>query len=125
AARRGAGAQAGGDRRSRRAARIGARAVSSQAGLRLPEHVAAAASRSLHSGGVGEVRRAGPAHQRGGREADQRRAGGAGRLDDDAQAGASGCVMIDLYYWPTSNGRKITIMLHEVELPYNIIPVNL
>jgi GST-like protein len=32
--------------------------------------------------------------------------------------------MIDLYYWPTSNGRKITIMLQEVELPYNIIPVN-
>ena len=32
--------------------------------------------------------------------------------------------MIDLYYWPTSNGRKITIMLHEVELPYRIIPVN-
>ena len=32
--------------------------------------------------------------------------------------------MIDLYYWPTSNGRKITIMLHEVELPYTIIPVN-
>ena len=32
--------------------------------------------------------------------------------------------MIDLYYWPTSNGRKITIMLHEVDLPYNIIPVN-
>ncbi len=27
--------------------------------------------------------------------------------------------MIDLHYWPTSNGRKITIMLHEVELPYN------
>ena len=32
--------------------------------------------------------------------------------------------MLDLYYWPTSNGRKITIMLHEVELPYNIVPVN-
>ena len=32
--------------------------------------------------------------------------------------------MIDLYYWPTSNGRKITIMLQEVALPYNIIPVN-
>ena len=32
--------------------------------------------------------------------------------------------MLDLYYWPTSNGRKITIMLHEVELPYTIIPVN-
>ncbi len=32
--------------------------------------------------------------------------------------------MIDLHYWPTSNGRKITIMLHEVELPYKIVPVN-
>ena len=32
--------------------------------------------------------------------------------------------MIDLYYWPTSNGRKITIMLHEVALPYTVIPVN-
>ena len=32
--------------------------------------------------------------------------------------------MIDLHYWPTSNGRKITIMLHEVELPHTIIPVN-
>ena len=32
--------------------------------------------------------------------------------------------MIDLYYWPTSNGRKITIMLHEVELPYTVVPVN-
>jgi GST-like protein len=32
--------------------------------------------------------------------------------------------MIDLYYWPTANGRKITIMLHEAELPYRIIPVN-
>jgi GST-like protein len=32
--------------------------------------------------------------------------------------------MIDLYYWPTSNGRKITIMLHEVDLPYRVIPVN-
>jgi GST-like protein len=32
--------------------------------------------------------------------------------------------MIDVYYWPTSNGRKITIMLEEAGLPYNIIPVN-
>ena len=32
--------------------------------------------------------------------------------------------MIDLYYWPTSNGRKITIMLHEVALPHTITPVN-
>jgi GST-like protein len=33
--------------------------------------------------------------------------------------------MIDLYYWPTSNGRKITIALEEMELPYNIIPVSM
>ncbi|MEO6624889.1 MAG: glutathione S-transferase N-terminal domain-containing protein [Burkholderiaceae bacterium] len=33
--------------------------------------------------------------------------------------------MIDLYYWPTSNGRKMTIALEEMELPYNIIPVNM
>ena len=32
---------------------------------------------------------------------------------------------IDLYYWPTPNGWKITIMLEEVGLPYNIIPVNI
>lgn len=32
--------------------------------------------------------------------------------------------MIDLYYSPTSNGRKISIMLHEVDLPYNVIPIN-
>ena len=28
--------------------------------------------------------------------------------------------MIDLYYWNTSNGRKITIMLEEVGLPYKV-----
>ena len=33
--------------------------------------------------------------------------------------------MIDLYYAPTPNGWKITIMLEEIKLPYNIIPVNL
>ena len=32
---------------------------------------------------------------------------------------------IDLYYWPTPNGRKITILLEEVELPYNVIPVDI
>jgi GST-like protein len=32
--------------------------------------------------------------------------------------------MIDVYYWPTINGRKITIMLEEVGLAYNIIPVD-
>jgi GSH-dependent disulfide-bond oxidoreductase len=32
---------------------------------------------------------------------------------------------IDLYYWPTPNGWKITIMLEECALPYNIIAVNI
>ncbi len=33
--------------------------------------------------------------------------------------------MIDIYYWPTPNGNKITIFLEEVGIPYNIIPVNI
>lgn len=32
---------------------------------------------------------------------------------------------IDLYYWPTPNGHKITIMLEECGLPYTIKPVNI
>lgn len=33
--------------------------------------------------------------------------------------------MIDLYYWPTPNGHKITLFLEEVSLPYRLIPVNI
>jgi GSH-dependent disulfide-bond oxidoreductase len=33
--------------------------------------------------------------------------------------------MIDLYYWPTPNGHKITLFLEETGMPYNIIPVNI
>src|SRR5579862_7905039 len=33
--------------------------------------------------------------------------------------------MIDLYFWPTGNGRKITITLEECGLPYNLIPANI
>ncbi len=33
--------------------------------------------------------------------------------------------MIDLHYWSTPNGWKITIMLEECGLPYKIIPVNI
>lgn len=33
--------------------------------------------------------------------------------------------MIDLYYWPTPNGHKITIFLEEAGLPYRIVPVNI
>jgi GST-like protein len=33
--------------------------------------------------------------------------------------------VIDVYFWPTGNGKKITIMLEECALPYNVIPVNI
>jgi GSH-dependent disulfide-bond oxidoreductase len=33
--------------------------------------------------------------------------------------------MIDLYYWPTPNGHKITMFLEEAKLPYQIKPVNI
>jgi GSH-dependent disulfide-bond oxidoreductase len=33
--------------------------------------------------------------------------------------------MIDLYTWTTPNGRKISIMLEEIGLPYEVHPVNL
>lgn len=33
--------------------------------------------------------------------------------------------MIDLHYWPTHNGKKVTILLEELGVPYRIIPVNL
>jgi GSH-dependent disulfide-bond oxidoreductase len=33
--------------------------------------------------------------------------------------------MIDLYYWTTPNGHKITIFLEETAQPYRIIPVNI
>ena len=33
--------------------------------------------------------------------------------------------MIELYYWPTPNGHKITIFLEEVGLDYRIVPVNI
>ena len=33
--------------------------------------------------------------------------------------------MIELYYWTTPNGHKITMFLEEVALPYTIVPVNI
>jgi glutathione S-transferase len=32
---------------------------------------------------------------------------------------------IDVYFWPTPNGRKITIALEEMGLSYRIVPVNI
>jgi GST-like protein len=33
--------------------------------------------------------------------------------------------MIRLYYWPTPNGHKASIMLEEVALPYTTVPINI
>ncbi len=33
--------------------------------------------------------------------------------------------MIDLYYWTTPNGHKVTIFLEETGTPYKIIPINI
>ena len=33
--------------------------------------------------------------------------------------------MIDLHYWPTPNGWKISIMLEECDAPYRMVPVNI
>ena len=33
--------------------------------------------------------------------------------------------MIELYYWPTPNGQKISVMLEEVGLDYEVRPVNI
>jgi GSH-dependent disulfide-bond oxidoreductase len=33
--------------------------------------------------------------------------------------------MIELYYWTTPNGHKITMFLEEAALPYTIVPINI
>ena len=33
--------------------------------------------------------------------------------------------MYDLYTWPTPNGRKVSILLEELEVDYNIIPIDI
>ncbi len=33
--------------------------------------------------------------------------------------------MLDLYYWNTPNGQKITIALEEMQLPYRIFPIDI
>ncbi|MEZ5937022.1 MAG: glutathione S-transferase N-terminal domain-containing protein [Hyphomonadaceae bacterium] len=32
---------------------------------------------------------------------------------------------IELYYWPTPNGKKVSVALEEMELPYTVVPVNI
>jgi GST-like protein len=33
--------------------------------------------------------------------------------------------MIDIHYWPTPNGKKVTILLEECGLPYRAVPCNI
>lgn len=33
--------------------------------------------------------------------------------------------MIDLYFWPTPNGKKISVALEELGLPYRVVPVDI
>ena len=33
--------------------------------------------------------------------------------------------MIDVHYWPTPNGKKVTILLEELGLPYRLVPVHI
>jgi GST-like protein len=33
--------------------------------------------------------------------------------------------MYDIHYWPTPNGKKVTILLEELGAPYTIVPVNI
>lgn len=33
--------------------------------------------------------------------------------------------MIDLHYWPTPNGKKVTILLEECGMPYNVVQCNI
>jgi GSH-dependent disulfide-bond oxidoreductase len=33
--------------------------------------------------------------------------------------------MLDLHFWPTPNGKKVTVLLEELGLDYNIVPCNI
>src|SRR5579862_6279794 len=51
-----------------------------------------------------------------------------GKLFSDigkGKAGTGAAKMIDLYYWPTPNGHKITIFLEETGLEYRVVPINI
>ena len=48
----------------------------------------------------------------------------AGKAKGRAAKGAA-AKSIELWYWPTPNGFKISIMLEECRLPYTMIPVNI
>src|SRR5262245_44240042 len=60
-----------------------------------------------------------------GRKLMSRNARTSARESRRAHSGRTAKRPIELYYWPTPNGWKISIMLEECGLPYNIIPVNI
>ena len=33
--------------------------------------------------------------------------------------------MLDLHFWPTPNGKKVSILLEELGLDYNLVPCNI
>jgi GST-like protein len=47
------------------------------------------------------------------------------RADSAATPTAESDTMIELHYWPTPNGHKITMFLEEAGLAYEIVPVNI
>src|SRR5688500_17301857 len=44
---------------------------------------------------------------------------------DEAPSEKHGGSMLDLYTWRTPNGRKVPILLHELELPYQLHLIDL
>ena len=44
---------------------------------------------------------------------------------DKEATSAGDSVPIDLYFWPTPNGYKVTILLEELGWKYNVIPVHI
>ncbi len=79
-----------------------------------------ARKKSKSAGGTLRPRKAAPGG--GGRGAAKGAGRGAARA---ARGAASRQRPIALYYWPTPNGWKISIMLEECRLPYTLIPVNI
>src|ERR1700744_2077829 len=49
----------------------------------------------------------------------------AGGLGFAPHAYERGAQMYDLHYWPTPNGKKVTILLEELGVPYTIVPMNI
>src|SRR6202020_333243 len=69
--------------------------------------------------GIRVLARSNPPEPPRGRRAASARASGI------AQQAKKESAMIDLHYWTTPNGHKITMFLEETGVPYNIVPVNL